>query len=386
MELRTLPVEILDLIISNITDSPDSVALPVSHPVAKTIWSCLFVSKATYPTALEQLYQRCLYVDSAWRLRALLRAYGSRCSIPGRSADPLQFKCAASTGLYLSPFTKDTIDERPVINDIQKLFKLLDRHLKRLVIDMPLRSYYPDEPGSANLRLILRNSFLQLQNVQEFISVRDELYLSTRIPGNSNIEPPVWSQWTHLRRLALYNLCIDQDLKNALDQMHNLMHLVLTRPDTEDVVEEESYHWHPRLMVTVVNSYRDFCLRNRLLLDTMPSNNLSAGATITIVQTKRELREDGGGYDQSILNIICIDGQNPLKERRSQLPQPRNRFNGNNWAAYDLRDTYNDIRESQQWIKRSALDGSLWLDRQILLSQSILEEQTDSEGDFEPYS
>lgn len=360
MELQHLPAEILDLIIANIPGSDHSIALPTSHPVTRTLWSCLFVSKAMYASSLEELYRRCLYIDSAWRLRAMLRAYSSRQPIFGRSINPVQFKSAASTGLYLAPFTKDTIDERPVVDDIRKLFQLLDRHLRRLIIEMPLRSYYPDEPGSQNLRSTLRNAFLQLRNVQEFVSIRDELYLSTRIPGNPLVEPPVWSMWPHLSRLALYNLCIDEDLTNSLATMLNLKELVLTRPDTEEDIDRQSRHWHPRIQVAVVNSYRDLCVRHRLSLESMPSRKLPIGATKTSIQLYSHLVAGQEPREPPLLTLICIDGQNPLRDRRSQLPQPRNRSNGNNWAAYDLRDSYNDIRECQQWVRRSALDGSLW--------------------------
>ena len=364
MALRQLPAEILDLIVASMPESNTSVALPTSHLVTRTLWSCLFVSKTMHASSLQELYRRCLYIDSAWRLRAVLRAYSSRQPIFGRSADPGLFKSTASTALYLAPFTKDTIDERPVVDGICKLFKLLSQSLERLIIDMPLRSYYPDEPGSQSLRSVLRSAFLYLGNLRELVSIRDELYVSTRLPDNNSIvEPPVWSTWAHLRRLALYNLCIDDDLTESLKSMTNLRELVLTRPDTDEDVDRQSRHWDTRIQVAVVNSYRDLGVRHRLSLESIaiPSIKLPPDATKTSIQLYSHLAPGGEPSEPPVLNIICIDGQNPLRDRRSQLPQPRNRFGGgNNWAAYDLRDTYNDIRECQQWVKRSALDGSLW--------------------------
>ena len=110
--------------------------------------------------------------------------------------------------MYLAPFSSDTIDEMAVVANIHSLFRTsIGQNLRRLVIDMPLRSVYPEDPGGPLVRPRLRHAFESLTNLQEFVSVKDELYLAVT---EETRETPVWSSWKSLRRLSLYNVLLDK--------------------------------------------------------------------------------------------------------------------------------------------------------------------------------
>ena len=92
---------------------------------------------------------------------------------------------------------------------------------------MPLRTCYPEE-DHLGVRKILRQGFQRLEHLEEFVSVRDELYLDTiSLRG----EPPVWKSWPHLKRLALYNVDADPAFWRNIAKMPDLETLVLTRAD-----------------------------------------------------------------------------------------------------------------------------------------------------------
>lgn len=227
-----LPVELLDHIISFTIPDLDYLAYPASHPTTKTLSALCMVSKATSRTAKTLLYTHCLYIDKPWRLDLFL----TRCS--SQSEFPIPVSRIGS--LYLSPFSGDTIRERKVVTQIAELFTLLGRSLKRLVIDMPLRSHYPEEDMNEQLRPVLRGGFEQLVHLEEFCSVKDELYLAYWDPTISQqahddeVNDFMFEKWPKLRRLALYNQMLDSKFRSALARMPNLESIVVSRPDYEE--------------------------------------------------------------------------------------------------------------------------------------------------------
>jgi len=96
---------------------------------------------------------------------------------------------------------------------------------------MPLRSYYLDDS-----RPILRSAFENLTELEEFCSIRDELYLDTLLAPSE--EALVWSLWPKLRTLALYNVDVwSQRFWKGLRQLENIETVVLTRGDGLGVVD-----------------------------------------------------------------------------------------------------------------------------------------------------
>ncbi|KAE8139191.1 hypothetical protein BDV38DRAFT_291588 [Aspergillus pseudotamarii] len=195
------------------------------HPVTQTLTSL----------TLRLLLNHCLYLDSDKRLDLVLPQLLT--DDGNQKVDP--------TGLFLAPFP-------------DQLSLHICGNLRRLVIDVPLRYLYPDEDVQG-LRKIIRASFVRLTQLEEFCSVRDEMYCDTVEDG---IEPPVWSLWPRLKHLALYNQSVEWPaFLKALQQCPNLTHLVLTRPDslTEplDSGLEDLKWWSFLKRVVIINTARD---------------------------------------------------------------------------------------------------------------------------------
>jgi hypothetical protein len=235
-----LPVEILDRVIWFTVPDHNYLAYPASHSTTKTLLTFLTVSRATRRVARILLYTHSLYIDTPWRLNSLLSASLAE-------SDPPIALCRIQN-LYLAPFPGRTIRDRKIVNQITELFTLLGPSLKRLVINMPLRSHYPGDDAVEGLRPILREGFEQLVHLEEFSSVKDELYLAwwdpevTDFPNLQDdsddddgsehwLNDFMFENWTQLRSLALYNCDLNDGFKLALASMLMLERVVLSRPD-----------------------------------------------------------------------------------------------------------------------------------------------------------
>ncbi|KUJ10471.1 uncharacterized protein LY89DRAFT_262378 [Mollisia scopiformis] len=226
-----LPLEIILNVIDFVvpTSSPSPIALAPGHPAAKTILSLLTTSRAIYPVACRLLYTHCMYIHTSQRLSHLLRTL--------KSANPDLL--SSITSLYLRPFPlREDINclNPPTARDTKDLLKLIGPYLRRLLIDIPLRSLYPED-DLFSVRPILRSAFIDLPVLEEFCSVRDELYLALERDYPSR-EPPVWSLWPNLKKLALYNQDLSRDdFWTGLRQLQHIETLVMTRSDGTDEVD-----------------------------------------------------------------------------------------------------------------------------------------------------
>jgi hypothetical protein len=260
-----LPVEILDRIIWFTIPDHNYLAYPATHSTTKTLLALLTVSRATSRAAKPLLYTHCLYVDTPWRLDSLLTASLAR------SDSPISMSCIHS--LYLAPFPGRTIRDRKIISQITELFTLLGPSLKRLVINMPLRSHYPIEDTIERLRPILREGFEQLVHLEEFSSVKDELYLAYWNPEayeipEADLDPELGSdlyerhlehwlddfmfeRWPKLRCLALYNRMLQYSFRQAIGRMPMLERVVLSRPDVDEGFFDGTWPWY-------MSCYRDW--------------------------------------------------------------------------------------------------------------------------------
>lgn len=340
-----LPIEIVELIIQNINPPDGTVAVRASDIVTRTLYSTLTLCKATYAASLEGLYRNCLYIDSQWRLDALLRSYDSQMGIFARQVDPQRFKLSASKSMYLAPFSSDTINEPEVLAGVLFLFEHLKNDLRRLVIDMPLRSAYPDERPGEIIRPALRDAFLKLTSLEEFVSIRDELYLSTTVPSSYKNEPPVWSLWPRLRRLALYNLDIDlsnadleSDAPRFLNQLPNLEVVALTRADgmdEQDVsIMDLSGSLSPSTRIVLIEAWRDRLRPLAWVEDgAMDLSRFETGLRGRFLPRKKILGMQLSAAVEAVL-----------------LVRPRD-------TSIDQND---DISFCQAWVRSNALNGSLW--------------------------
>ncbi|KAF2089233.1 hypothetical protein K490DRAFT_54859 [Saccharata proteae CBS 121410] len=214
-----LPIEVVLNIVECMLPSSDAeVALEASHCLTRTLISLALTSRATYSIATRSLYTHCLFIDSSDRLSLLLRSLRDLIRSPGSFSSTLPHvdvrRCLQQ--LYLAPFMAGELDVLTA-KRIYWLFSYMRLTLRRLVIDMPLRALSP-ENDRMRVRPILRDAFELLRNLEEFVSARDDLYLATEgfhFMGSDPHEPPVWWQWTSLRRLALYDVDFESPVFQA---------------------------------------------------------------------------------------------------------------------------------------------------------------------------
>jgi hypothetical protein len=240
-----LPLElVLNVITCSLPKYP-SVILPPSHPITQTLLSFTLVCHETWRLATRYLRQHCVYLSSQGRLHFFLRQLfdtPQSCNIPL---------------IFLAPFG-ETIDNLNTSTMTRELLCHTSPHLKRLVIDIPLRSLYPED-DMFSVRPLLREGFMALENLEEFVSIRDELYLKTNL---DNFEPPVWRRWKKLRRLALYNVDAQSSFWANVANMPELEVLVLTRADgLEEFNIKARYFQYTRsgkpLKVLLINTEQD---------------------------------------------------------------------------------------------------------------------------------
>jgi hypothetical protein len=208
-----LPLELVLNVLTCSLPKPNVLLAP-SHPITQLLLSFTLVCKETRRLANRYLLQHCVYLSQEPRLSSYLLTIPSRPDL--RSV----------TALFLAPFN-DTIDNLPTAAWVRELFGFTCLTLKRLIIDMPLRTCYPEE-DHLGVRNILREGFSRLENLEEFVSVRDELYLEAQ-DGNT---PAFWTRWKRLKRLAVYNPDVDVMFWQNVAKMSELETVVLTRADS----------------------------------------------------------------------------------------------------------------------------------------------------------
>ncbi|KAL2861755.1 hypothetical protein BJX68DRAFT_260565 [Aspergillus pseudodeflectus] len=216
-----LPAELILHVVECLIPSTLPVVFGPQHIVTRTLRSLTLVCRLVSRTAKHLLIKHCLYIDTSQRLDRLL------------DVSPYAFvsqngHCPFPAGLFLSPFPPENLNKPSIARQLDHLSLAVCSGLARLVIDMPLRYLYPED-DHLRVRPILREAFKRMAMLEEFCSVRDELYLSTK---EGMQEPAIWSFWPRLQRLALYNVAIESSqFIEGLRQCLNLTHLVLVRPD-----------------------------------------------------------------------------------------------------------------------------------------------------------
>ena len=216
-------MELIYHIITLLSPQNRRALIPASDVTAKTLVAWTRVCRATYVVASEHLWNHCTYIESNKRLERLLDGLRAT-TVPRGRQGPWNL-----TSLYLAPFG-ETLDNLRTALGIRDLFYAAKGTLKRLVIDMPLRSLYPKDDVQ-NIRAALREGFSLLTALEEFVSIRDELFLDTHGLDWLPEEPVVWTMWPKIHRLALYNPFITPKFWRDVIRMPRLESLVLTRAD-----------------------------------------------------------------------------------------------------------------------------------------------------------
>jgi hypothetical protein len=234
-----LPLELVLNVITCSLPKPNVLLRP-AHPITQLLLQFTLVCHETRRVANRALRDHCVYLSSEVRLSSLLLA------IPNARPDLSQI-----TALFLAPFG-ETIDDQPTATWIRELLQYTCTTLKRLIIDIPLRSVDP-ERDHLGVRNILREGFERLEHLEEFVSVRDELFLNLYWHGG---EPAFWTKWPKLRRLAVYNAASHPSFWRDVAKMANLETIVMTRADglrEYDIKSQYFRHCNKPLKVLLIN-------------------------------------------------------------------------------------------------------------------------------------
>lgn len=229
-----LPIDLILNVIDFIIPAPKQspVALSRHHPITKTIISLTLTCRAIYPTAHRLLYTHCLHISTPRQLNLLLDTLAGP-SDPTRLSSTNGPLLTYITSLYLSVSVSfNYVVDLTIVLSIRRLFSFISPYIRRLVIDLPFRRYFPDDTASP-VRQILRSAFSDFPVLEEFCSICDELcldlYPDLLMPRE---EPFVWSFWPRLKTLALYNVDVSTDrFWDGLRKLNNLETVVLTRSD-----------------------------------------------------------------------------------------------------------------------------------------------------------
>ncbi|KUI57189.1 hypothetical protein VP1G_04532 [Cytospora mali] len=256
------------------------------------------------------------------------------------------------TALYLAPFTR-TIDNQPTAIWVRELFCLIHPTLRRLVIDMPLRSLYPAD-DHLSVRATLREAFAMLRALEEFASVRDELFLDVLEPewrAGREEEPAVWESWPRLRRLALESVAAEEGFWRGVAALRGLESLVLVRP----------------------GSLRRVCMKSGYFGGARSAGGDGLGAE-DAVELPRPLKVVVAGFSYDLQTSRWagrwkwdrIDRDNIMKVMTYDVPDSV-------YEGEDLVDRY------YEWVKTAALNGDIWdWEGPLVMGTPKVEEPTDA--------
>ncbi|CAG9943073.1 unnamed protein product [Clonostachys rosea f. rosea IK726] len=143
----------------------------------------------------------------------------------------------------MRPCPHPQINDLPVATAVHDILIAVAPTLRRLMVNIPLRSLYPEE-DQLGVRAVLRQGFESLVNLEEFASVQDELFLTT-IPGRFGLfQDEVWATcWPKLRRLYLYNPLIEEELWFDVVRSPNLEVVMTGGPDGNEEPADIKRRW-----------------------------------------------------------------------------------------------------------------------------------------------
>lgn len=399
---QRLPTELILLIVEALAPDNPNAILPPNDLTTRTILACTQVCRATYYTATRVLRRHCMFIDCNQRARQFARCL-RHSPPPFLAGDPQAGTGLRSlTSLFLRPYTeeRDEVDESDselneddcsMISDEpeeeEEIFEPLDEDmdvdsnasdsgsswewlpspledlkttrsvrfilfltaptLKRLIIDMPLRSLYPEE-DICKMRPRIRKGFTVLENLEEFVSVRDELFLCIQ-PQVPRREEDVWATcWPKLRRLALYNPILDPD-RRYWDNMARLPDFemgVFLRADSNNANNlDVKKSWFKALARTSGMHFDDVCQNPRPL---------------TIVHVNCACEQ--ATWSKFVRGWRRVDPEHKVRALLKDLPDP---------VEADTSSVHSDDSDEsdwplepreicQEWVMTLALEGKLW--------------------------
>lgn len=359
-DIPYLPLELILEIVQALCWTSHDAIFPQSHEVTKTLIALTQVSQGVYPVASALLYQHCAHIDTKERLLSLCRSLSR---ISADSTTPTK----PITKLFLSPYPRQENPNYPValpapiypfalespLNDlptstaVHDLLLMVAPTLRSLVIDMPLRSLYPPDDFEG-VRPLLRAAFCALVGLERFVSVRDELFLSTT---EARDELPVWAEyWPKIQYLALYNLDLGPSSTWLhLSQLPCLRSVMLVRADGygEEPDTELDNQWNSLMGINI----KDEWLKAQKKTKRHEVGTHSRDVTLIFA--------DRPQYQPNFRKYRCswqtLDPDNNIRILLADVPGPDHLSLG---SIHQLEVC--PIESAQQFLCARAVDGTLW--------------------------
>ncbi|KAM5345050.1 hypothetical protein ACJ41O_010912 [Fusarium nematophilum] len=232
------------------------------------------------------------------------------------------------------------LNDFPTAQAVHDILVALAPMLEVLIIDLPLRSLYP-ESDQLGIRPLLRHGFEALAKLEEFVSVRDELYLSTE---ETSREPRVWATcWPKLRRLAIYNPDVDPEYGIWRDMalILTLDVAVFTRAD-------------PGRDLSNINIKQEWLDARTAATpqDTATGDQFKREVTVAFVDCPPGLPD----FTNHASDWQGRDPGNRIRVLAKGVHPPPEEAYGEDLSEWST----SPIEICQSWIKQQALDGTLW--------------------------
>ncbi|CAH0047614.1 unnamed protein product [Clonostachys solani] len=272
IEGQRLPNELLMHVITFL-EPAEGQFLTASHETTRTLMALMRTCKSGNAAASPIFARHCVYLDSEDRTLRFSRCLALAASVlepPHQSPfgsisaifmeSFLQFETehlsilavvqkesedddagdeedeSSSSDYVPVPTPHPELQDLPVAVAVRDIFLAVAPTLKRLIINIPLRSLWPED-DELGARALLRTGFEALINLEEFVSVQDELFLitSNELPSD---EVEVWAKyWPNLRRLYLYDKFLEDAFWQDVMGCPQLDSVILGRPDGNHISE-----------------------------------------------------------------------------------------------------------------------------------------------------
>lgn len=196
MNEPALPLELIYQIMDYFLPENPNALLPASDIRTRTLLSFTRVCRVTYPLATTYLMRHCVYLDSRTRLARFVNSLERSAETPtGRD------RFNNVTAMYLAMFSGGD-DTTMVMQARQTRALLCGLHgtLKRLVVDIEMLGREPRR-DPRKIRVPLREGFAMLTELEELVFLGIDLDLSIFRPCAK--EPVMWTMWPKIRRASL---------------------------------------------------------------------------------------------------------------------------------------------------------------------------------------
>ncbi|KAF8645663.1 hypothetical protein AX16_007659 [Volvariella volvacea WC 439] len=135
------------------------------------------------------------------------------------------------TSICFGPYAEDVELSQENLHRLADIITAIQPSIRRICLDRDFRLYRPDDDLPHGKRALIRRALEGCHFLEEFSSIRCELYLTDE---ELNPDPVCWPNWRNLQRLALYNVDVSAKITRLISELPCLTHLIFCNPDWND--------------------------------------------------------------------------------------------------------------------------------------------------------